>query len=142
MFCKLLPLDDICSMTSASRVSVVIPTLDEAAHLEGYLDSVGDQEPVAEVVVVDGGSGAAAAALRSIEARRAGGAFRHAFTGRPIWLRAISAWANVRSRLRRCCFGDESEGIASTCAKMFPLGTAWRFGTDLERLKRRYQEVR
>jgi len=41
---------------AATNVSVVIPTLDEAAHILAYLGSVGVQPVHVETIVVDGGS--------------------------------------------------------------------------------------
>ena len=50
-------------------VSVVIPTLDEAAHIEGTLTSVASQPGPKEVLVVDGGSTDETCALASPHAR-------------------------------------------------------------------------
>jgi rSAM/selenodomain-associated transferase 2 len=50
-------------------VSVVIPALDEARHIEACIRSIRSQEGVAEIIVVDGGStdGTATIALRFAE---------------------------------------------------------------------------
>ncbi len=44
------------SATGTPLISVIIPTLNEAAHLPGLLDALAGEDVPAEIIVVDGGS--------------------------------------------------------------------------------------
>ena len=41
---------------SALRISVIVPTLNEAAHVAATVDSIRASLPAAEIIVADGGS--------------------------------------------------------------------------------------
>lgn len=68
-------------------ISVIIPTLNEAASLPQLLDVLGRETTPAEVIVVDGGSEDATASI----ARRAGVRFIAATQGRGVQLRTGAA---------------------------------------------------
>jgi glycosyltransferase involved in cell wall biosynthesis len=83
-------------------ISVIIPTLNEAARLPPLLDALAGEETAFEIIVADGGSTdgtAAIAAALAAQPRAPGGNFRLLFDGADgfsRWLEGFYAWIRAR----------------------------------------------